>query len=386
MTPSLAPPTKRKASALSDAPPPSNISAAEDEEDDYLSMAIHEPIQPLQKETYTARRLRLAREAEAKQPKSRAERDAAARLAREEALNKPLHEAQPQSKGLKMMRRMGFQEGGALGKPSADPSGEEPETDPNAGPRTEPIGISIKDDRGGIGLDAEKARIFRQQVAGVEQKAREEVDGYRERVARDREEKRLEGLWWGAMGVAEGLEEDRDDGAGDETTAEGSKEERKMRLERRPLAQVPLLWRALKRRRLEQRQAYRERHSLPSLSAGGGSRPHSHLPSEDHDDDPSTFSTSLRPLTTLSPPSSSPSSPGSPQRNNNHLSDALLAEAELDDADPELDAYLQIPIAERLDELLRELRRRWWYCFWCKAGFEEESMEGCPGWGEDVHG
>ncbi len=426
MTPSLAPPTKRKASALSPpplspshnnahhppstrAPPPTTSKPDpgkkkeedEEEEEDYLSMPLPSLTKPLlrEKETYTARRQRLAREAEAKQPKSRAEREAAARAAREEALSKPLYVAQPEGKGLKMMQRMGFKEGGLLGKsnpttsPDTTTTGELVSEMVTSDARAEPIGIHVKEGRGGIGLDAEKARVFREKVRGVERKEIEEVEGYRERVAREREEKRFEGLWWAAMGVAEGLEESREEGAeglDDEDAEEGGvKEERKKMLDQRPLRSVPLLWRALKRRRLEQAQGYRERHSLPQLSSTTSSvkvnaRQLNTLHPEDNDGNKASGSGSLRPLTNRSPPSSPSTSP--PPTTNPHLSNALLAEADLEDPDPELEAYSLIPVSERFEELVRELRKRWWYCFWCKMGYGDPGLEGCPGEGEDVHG
>lgn len=41
---------------------PTQDGVEEEEEDDYMSMAISEPVKPQQKETYTQRRMRLQRE------------------------------------------------------------------------------------------------------------------------------------------------------------------------------------------------------------------------------------------------------------------------------------------------------------------------------------
>jgi hypothetical protein len=129
---------------------PIRSNAPEEEEEDYMNMVIAEPTQPREKETYTQRRLRKEREAEARgRIKSKAEQAADEAAAREAALSRSLFTdlgAAPTNKGLAMMAKMGFKPGVALG--SKD----------NAGARTEPITISMKEDRGGIGLDSEKRR------------------------------------------------------------------------------------------------------------------------------------------------------------------------------------------------------------------------------------
>ena len=94
-----------------------------------------------------------------------------------------------------MMAKLGFKPGAALGAPS----------NPNA--RTEPLGISVKEDKGGVGMLNERKRKFREEAEGAEKKLKAEEGGYRERVSREREEKRVEGMFGGAMRVLEGLEQ-----------------------------------------------------------------------------------------------------------------------------------------------------------------------------------
>ncbi|KAL2052217.1 hypothetical protein ABVK25_007376 [Lepraria finkii] len=165
----------------------------DEEEDDYMSMAIHEPTGPLEKETYTARRIRIQRESEARsRPKSKSELAAAADLARDSALLTALPST---SKGFQMMAKLGFKSGNALGSST------------NTHARTEPLEVVVKEDRGGVGMENEKREKFREEAAaveGMEKRQKAEVGDYRERVGREREEKGggaglggYEGVWKG---------------------------------------------------------------------------------------------------------------------------------------------------------------------------------------------
>ena len=51
--------------------------------------------------------------------------------------------------------------------------------------------------------------------------------------------------------------------------------------------------------------------------------------------------------------------------------------------DNELDEFEALPIAERLEKVIKHLREKYWYCFWCKYRYEDEGMEDCPGLTED---
>ena len=300
-------------------PPASSASKpTEEDEDDYMSMTITEPNKLPEKETYTQRRIRKQREAEARsRPKSKAELAAAADAAREDALSTALP---PTSKGFQMMAKLGFKPGSALGA----------STNPHA--RTEPLDIAVKEDRGGVGMENDKKRKFRENVAAVEgaekkQKA-EEVD-YRERVRREREEKRVEGMCFGAMRVLEGLE-----------GSEG--------LEKMPVGKVNVLWRGLLRQRQEKERERRARYDLhQSLSKNA-----SYTDPEEDQYDRQALGTE---------------------------------EEDVEEEDTELEEFMGLEGKEKLRKLVEYLRKTHFYCFWCKCKYEDESMDGCPGAEEDDH-
>ncbi|CAF9943496.1 MAG: hypothetical protein ALECFALPRED_000496 [Alectoria fallacina] len=296
-------------------PPLGPVEPAPEDLDDYMSMTIAEPPKSAEKETYTQRRIRKQRQADARsRPKSKAELAAAAHAARDDALSTALPST---SKGFQMMAKLGFKPGAALGASS----------NPNA--RTEPLNIAVKEDRGGVGMQSEKKRKFREEVEGVEKKQKAEEGGYRERVGREREEKRIEGLFWGAMRLLEGLELPE---GGDEV----------------PANKVNLLWRGLVRERQEKERERRARYDLArSLSRSAAYED----PEEDEYD-----------------------------------RQALGKEVEeVEDEDEELDEFLGLEGEERLRTLVEYLRQEHRYCFWCKFRYEDEKMEGCPGWKEDDH-
>lgn len=283
-----------------------------------MSMPIPEPTAPASKETYTARRIRKQREAEARsRPKSKAELAAAADAAREDALQTALPST---SKGFQMMAKLGFKAGSALGAGS------------NKGARTEPLGIEVKGDRGGVGMESERKRKVREEVGrveGVEKRVKADEGDYRERVGREREERRVEGMGWGAMKVLEGLEQ-----------PEGQ--------EKVPFRKVNVLWRGLLRDRAEKERERRMRYDL-----------HQSLTRDRQYEDPDE---------------------------DRHDRQALGKEEEdVEEEDEELDEFLQLEGKERLGRLVEYLREKHFYCFWCKCKYEDESMEGCPGREEDDH-
>ena len=216
-----------------------------------------------------------------------------------------------------MMAKLGFKPGAALGASS----------NPNA--RTEPLGILVKEDRGGVGMQNEKKRKFREEAQGVEKKQRAEEGDYRERVGREREEKRVEGMFGGAMRVLEGLEQ-----------PEGG--------EKVPVRKVNVLWRGLVRERREKERERRARYDLhQSLSRSAAY--------EDPDED-------------------------------EYDRQALgIEEEDLEEEDEELDKFLNLEGKERLRRLVVYLREEHRYCFWCKFKYEDERMEGCPGLEEENH-
>ena len=282
------------------------------EVDDYMSMTFADPTKPPEKESSTQRRVRRQREAEARsRPKSKAQIAAAANAARDDALSTTLPTS---SKGFQMMTKLGFTPGNALGAPT------------NANARTEPLGIAIKEDRGGVGMENEKKRKFREEAAaveGLEKKQRAEIGDYRERIAKERDDCRVEGLCWGAMRVLEGL--DQPGG-----------------VKKLPLKKINVLWRGLAKEREEKEREQRLKYDMQQ---------HYVDPEVDEDD-----------------------------------TQVLGAEEEdMEEEDKELDDFLALDARQRLKRLVEYLRAEYLYCFWCKCKYEDKAMDGCPGLEEDDH-
>ncbi|KAI9886819.1 MAG: DEIH-box ATPase [Watsoniomyces obsoletus] len=343
---------------------PKNMNGKEEkeDEDDYMNMIITEPLKPRgEKETYTQRRLRKEREAELKRPKSKAELARLATETRERALAQPLHETAPSSKGLKMMQSMGFQPGGVLGKPSQENNA-----------RKEPLEVQIKENRGGIGLDAEKKRKIREEFEEERKRVKVEEGEYRERVRLEREERKFEGLVVAAQKVAErlddldGVEDGVDvrrsrssENVEEEEEQEGtSTKPRSSRVDKRPLRSVNVLWRGLVRHRLEKDQERRRRYDLlQSLSR---------LPTYDDPDEDRDDRLAL-------------GREGDEKRN-------VLVEDETElEEDSELNEFNALPPGERLQKLVHYLRDKHHYCFWCKYQYPDDTMDGCPGVTEEDH-
>jgi hypothetical protein len=260
---------------------------------------------------------------------------------REAALSKSLDAG---NKGFRMMKRMGFQEGSALGKGT------------NGVGRTEPLNIVVKEDRGGVGLDSEKKRKFREEVEQEAKRVKAEEGDYRERVRKEREERRTEGLVLGAQKVAEKLDTEADEvddcpltptTAADDPPQPSARPSRKVR----PTGQINVLWRGLVRHREEKERERRMRYDLHQSI--------SRLPTYD---DPTEDDDDKRAL-----------------GNDNAL------EEDIEEEDPELEEFNALEAAERLRVLVNYLREKYHYCFWCKYQYPDGSMEGCPGITEEDH-
>jgi len=307
---------------------------SEDEEDDYLNMTFDDPA-TTKKETSLQKTARLKKEAaERGRIPSKAEKEAAAAAAREKALATELDSS---NRGAKMMAKMGFKAGGGLGAVG------------NEG-RTRPVELGMKDDKGGIGADSEKKRKIREAAEAAEngvKRTKMTVEDFRERNVREREEKRVEGMWYGAMKILEAFEEDGDKNDDEVKKPEAAKDADKDDSTKRPLKSMNVLYRPLVRDRLAKERERRARYDLTqSLSRN------EEYTEEDADDKL-----------------------------------ALSSEVQdLDEEDPELEEYEGLPIAERLDKVIKYLREKYWYCFWCKYRYEDEGMEDCPGLTEDEHG
>ena len=284
-----------------------------------------------------------------------------------------------------MMTKLGYKPGTTLGT-AGSTSGLK-----------EPIGVEMKIDRGGIGADAEKKRKVREMAElelGEEKRRKVEVEDYRERVVREREEKRAEGLLEGARKVAIALaEEDEEQEDDDGTEGDGGdtvnghpnndvhighdprKRRPKSKSKPRPkptLKSIPLLWRAsVKSHELRDRDKRLRHEMLGSLSASSNlpvadNPDELHISSSDEDDQ-----LSLQPLR-------APSRPRAAE---------IVDDADLDDTDEELDAFEAQSEVEKLGAVVEYLRSKWRYCFWCKYRYRDakEMEEGCPGVAEEDH-
>ncbi|KPM37688.1 hypothetical protein AK830_g8878 [Neonectria ditissima] len=325
-------------------------SAPDDDDDDYMNMTFDDPA-PI-KESSFARTQRLKRESRARGiVKSKAQLAEEEEAAREKALSTSMLDdpRTKKSKGLAMMAKMGFT-GGGLGKKTDDGQSQG---------RTEPIKVSVKEDRSGIGLENEKKRKLREAAQERDVKlAKMDPDEYRERVRREREETRLEKQFWAAQRVAEGMDEEQpvvQHADTRETSPEEVESAKKPQpFSSRPLKSIPVLYRGLARHREEKERDRRMRYDLEqSLSR---------LPTYEDDledeDDKQALGKEHTVYTTAE---------------------------DLDEEDEELDEFNALGIEERLKQVLGYLREKHRYCFWCKMAYEDSEMEGCPGLTEEDH-
>ncbi|KAH7162761.1 hypothetical protein B0J13DRAFT_18878 [Dactylonectria estremocensis] len=318
----------------------------DDDDDDYMNMTFDDPTPA--KESSFQRTQRLKLESRARGViKSKAQIAEEEEAAREKALSTSMLDdpRAKKSKGLAMMAKMGFT-GGGLGK---KPEGGE------AQGRAEPIKVSVKEDRGGIGLDSEKKRKMREAAQEREVKvAKMDPIEYRDRVRREREEARLEKQFWAAQRVAEGMDEEQSGIEHSETTKGAEPTKKPLSASSRPLKSIPVLYRSLARHREEKERDRRMRYDLEqSLSR----LPTYEDDSEDDDDKKAM--------------------------GKGHT---IFATAEdLDEEDEELDEFNALEIEERLKRVLEHLRKKHRYCFWCKMAYPDSEMEGCPGLTEEDH-
>ncbi|KAK4159159.1 hypothetical protein QBC43DRAFT_273002 [Cladorrhinum sp. PSN259] len=309
-----------------------------DSEDDYLKMDFSEPPpnashHKSQPESSLARLRRLRREAEIRgRPKSKAELAAEAQSRLEAAHSQSLLSQNPKSKGLAMMAKMGFKPGKTLGKSSSE----------NADAAKEPIKVSIKDGREGIGLESERKRKLREMAEANEElskKAKVDEGEYRDRVRREREEARLEKLVGAAQKVAEGM-------GGEKLGGEGM-----------ALKGIPVVWRGLVRSREEGERTRRMRHDL---EYGLAKRLPTYDDADEDEDDREALGKSNKATT-------------------------YVVSEDLDEEDEELEEFDKLPVEVRLNKVVGYLREDFNYCFWCKYAYPDKEMEGCPGLTEEDH-
>ncbi|KAH8417335.1 hypothetical protein KR222_009099 [Zaprionus bogoriensis] len=161
-----------------------------DEEDDYMSDKFLTGLQEVRPSLVNNRAKKRQIEVQAKQAvHNKRQRDAAkattvdnARL--QQTLSQPIS---ADNKGFQLMAKMGYKSGTGLGR--------------QADARIEPIGISIKNDRGGLGREAAIAELAakRQELrrahlllkAGIESSADVSTEAYRRRATQKAEERKL---------------------------------------------------------------------------------------------------------------------------------------------------------------------------------------------------
>nr|POE48340.1 g patch domain-containing protein 11 [Quercus suber] len=318
--------------------------AGDEEEDDYMNMTFDGLEFQKQPETNFQRLIRERKEAaERDRPKTVAERAEMARVAREEALATPLP---PTNRGAMMMAKMGYKPGSALGKSE------------NA--LMKPIEVVVKSGRGGIGADSAKKRKLQEMAEKVEaENKRQEVSAlnYRDRLAKDQEEKRIEAVMWSAMRTLERIEI-----LGGKTYEEGASEDKGTTPfadsdpdDTKPLTEINFLYRdVVARRREKDQQKLLRSHDgflLPSKQE------HYAGDQDDDKDDKFTFV----------------------------ADDHDSAEQKPEDND-EFTAFQGLSVADRLERVVVELRNNHFYCFWCKFKYPDSQMLGCPGASEDEHG
>lgn len=303
---------------------------ADDDADDYMSMSFEDP--STIKESSLQKAQRLKKESRARGTiKSKAELIEEEAAAREKALSTSILDDASKNKGFAMMSKMGFT-GGGLGK--KDEEGK-------SSGRVEPINLEFKENRGGIGMDSEKKKRLREDAEergiDVSKVAKLDPDDYRERMRKEREDAKLEKQFYAAQRMAERMDEEK--GA--------------QSLSSQPLKSISVLYRGLLKYREEQERERRMRHDLEqSLSR---------LPTYDDDSQDEDDKQALG------------------KRQDYAFCD------DLDEEDNELNDFNALDVTERLDQLLKYLRREHYYCFWCKMLYENENMEGCPGISEEDH-
>ena len=233
------------------------------------------------------------------------------------------------------MAKFGFKQGDTLGK-SEDA-------------RKVPIAVDIKADKGGIGLESEKKRKFREQWEEAERlvkRSKEEEGDYLEMRRQEQKEKKAERDLDNAQRTAERLSEHDAENKG--TPEPGDK----------PLKDINVLWRSRARRRVEIQQDKQQRRELNNSLA-------SRLPTladeGDADNDTKvTLGQDLKPFyTTL--------------------------ESDLEVEDPELAEFEALPVTERLQKVLLYLREKFHYCLYCGYQYPDGALEGCPGVTEEDH-
>lgn len=284
-----------------------------------------------------------------------------------------------------MMAKLGFKAGDSLGKKDPAPSAESSsDSTPRPGQaRSEPLNLVFKENRGGIGLDTEKKRKIREEAEEATKKIKRDEGDYRDRVREERELRRTEAQVRAAQKVAERLDNEAEDGTGDEgqkespdgkekgdpsgskTPEEESEADTSNNSKRtKPKLRVNLLYRGLVREREDRERDKQARHALQH-SLPSSFFPSHRLPGYDDGDMEREDKQALG------------NKPGPYM---------AAVEQEVDEEDPELEEFNALEPAERLHKLVLYLRETYRYCFWCKFRYENDlELNGCPGLTEEDH-
>ncbi|KAK6338452.1 hypothetical protein TWF730_002512 [Orbilia blumenaviensis] len=354
-----------------------------DGDDDYMSMTVADPTAA---ETSLQRLKRRKVEASIRgHPLSKAE------LAEQEKLRRDLGLAtsilnNTSSKGLKMMKAMGYSTGSALGKAIPAPAGAAGDTKDSR--RLEPIKPIVRESRTGIGHESDLKRKFgdlKSTEEGNDTKRQElSPESYRNRLTQEAQQRRYEAQIFAAQSICEKLvaqdPPDSYDGPSKKVNeeGEGNREQEPEKLSEstakqdffnekptfNQIKQINLIYRGLLyRRAVSDLKACLKKKELDSLT---------------------TSKSSYIPSLAL------------PRYNSGDLSgddklalgteeEELATEEELEDA--ELEEFEKREAKDRLDEIVRYLRSQWRYCFWCKSRYatDDEMEKECPGLTEEDH-
>lgn len=276
------------------------------------------------------------------------------------------------------MAKLGFKAGDSLGRRDTETKNSNP--DEQTQTRSEPLNLIFKEDRGGIGLDNEKKRKIREEAEEATKKIKREEGDYRDRVREERELKRTEAQIRAAQKVAERLDTEPDESGGKEgdeqahgisdagedeiPTGSTRKDTASKPKPIKPTAKLNVLYRGIVRERENRERDIQARHALQS-SLPSSFFPKLRLPGYDDgdldQDDKHAVGNRPEPFT-------------------------ATVEQELEEEDPELDAFNALEPSERLQKLIIYLRETYRYCFWCKYRYETPlELEGCPGLTEEDH-
>lgn len=238
------------------------------------------------------------------------------------------------------MERLGYKPGTGLGRTSSG--------------RIEPIQLSMKEDKSGIGLENDRKRKFREEMEKSAKRTKaEEIHqlDYRQQMRQEKEAGRAEHQFMAAQRAIEHIEsrnvEEQEDGS---TTDKYGYGEGLRPIEERQLKSIDIVWRGLIRHRRQQGVERTRRRMVRDFI--------------DDEEDILADSTALT---------------GKRKKKN------TLEDENPDEEDEELDEFNALEPQDKLMRAVEYLREKYHYCFWCKYRYPDDQMEGCPGLTEEDH-